>query len=106
MSDEEIKALATQAVEALKANPDAALIASLAAHVRWAQCEDRTAATAAARKAFADRFEKLVDPDDKLDPAERATRAENARKAHYRKLALKSAQVRRARRAAKAGGAA
>jgi hypothetical protein len=81
---------------------DSALIASLAAHVKWAKCEDRTAATAAARKAFADRFETLVDPDGALDPAERALRAENARKAHYRKLALKSAQVRRARK----GGAA
>lgn len=85
---------------------DRALIARLAAHVLWAQTEDRAAATAAARKAFADSFEKLVDPDGKLDPAERATRAAAAKKAHYARLALRSAQVRRAKSAARKAGAA
>jgi hypothetical protein len=75
---------------------DRALIARLAAHVKWAQCEDRTAATAIARKAFADRFELEVDPDGTLDPAERATRAASAKKAYFTRLALRSAQVRRA----------
>ncbi len=78
---------------------DAALVASIAAHVKWATCPDRHAATAAARQAFRDKFAELVDPDGVLDPAERAKRAENARKAHYKKLALKSAQVRRAKKA-------
>src|SRR5690606_34011712 len=87
---------------------DASQIARLAVHVRWAACEDRTAATAAARAAFAARFEREVDPEGKLPPAERARRAQLAKSAFYRRLALKSAQVRRARAAAKRseGGAA
>lgn len=78
---------------------DRVQIASLAAHIKWAGCEDRTAATAAARRAFNDRFEKQVDPDAKLPPAERARRAESARKAYFARLALKSAQTRRTRAA-------
>lgn len=86
---------------------DAIQIARLAAYIKWASCEDRTAATAAARKAFADRFEREVDPEGKLPPAERAKRAEAAKKAYFQRLALKSAQARRARAAKKkAGGAA
>jgi hypothetical protein len=80
---------------------DAAQIAKLAAHVRWAGCTDRTAATAAARQAFHDRWEKEVDPDGKLDPKERAKRAAHAKKAHYSRMALKSAQTRRAKSAAR-----
>ncbi|WFE44280.1 hypothetical protein [Verrucosispora sp. WMMD1129] len=77
-------------------------IAALAAHIKWAGCDDRAAATAAARSAFNERFEKQVDPDGKLPPAERAKRAESARKAYFARLALKSAQTRRARAARKA----
>lgn len=40
----------------------------------------------------------MVDPERQLAPAERAKRAQNARKEHYAKMALKSAQVRRARK--------
>jgi hypothetical protein len=75
---------------------DRALAARIAAHTRWATVEDRGAATAPARRAFLDRFERQVDPDGKLPPAERARRAENARKAHMTRMALKSAQARRA----------
>ena len=77
---------------------DPVLIAKLAAHERWSRCSDRAAATAAARKAFADRFERQVDPDGVLEPTERARRAQSARKAFFMRLALKSAQARRARR--------
>lgn len=42
-----------------------------------------------------EKFEYQVDPQRKLLPAERAKRAENARKAYYQRLALKSAQARR-----------
>lgn len=80
---------------------DRAMIARVAAYVKWASCEDRTAATAAARKAFADRFAQQVDPDGKLSPAERAKRAEAAKRAYFQRLALRSARVRRARAAAK-----
>lgn len=79
------------------------LIAQLAAHESWAKTPDRTARTAKARRALEDKFAREVDPDGLLSPAERAKRVENARKAYYARLALKSAQARRAR---KGGGAA
>lgn len=82
---------------------DSVLRAKIAAHVRWAHEPNRAAATRAARQAFADRFEREVDPDGVLDPAERARRADSARKAYFTRLALKSAQSRRAS-AGKAGG--
>jgi hypothetical protein len=53
--------------------------------------------TAAARAAFASKWEQDVDPLGELDPIERARRAEAARKAHYARMALRSAEVRRAR---------
>lgn len=74
------------------------LRASLAAHESWARTDDRTARTEPARRAFAEHFENLVDPDHKLDASERARRGENARKAHFQRMALKSAQARRLRR--------
>ncbi|WP_254190617.1 hypothetical protein [Nocardia noduli] len=49
------------------------------------------------------KFDRLVDPDGMLSPEERAYRAEQARKAYYMRLALKSAQVRRRRQARKGG---
>ena len=82
------------------------LIARIAVHESWARTTDRSARTAAARAAFADRFEKQVDPDGVLTPDERARRAEHARQAHMTRLALKSAQSRRARASARKGGAA
>lgn len=69
----------------------------IAANARWAATEDRSAATLKARRAFLDKFEQHVDPDGTLTPAERARRAESARKAHFQRLALKSAQARRRR---------
>jgi hypothetical protein len=54
--------------------------------------------TAAARAAFRSRFEREVDPDGVLPEAERLRRADMARKAHFARLALKSAQVRRKKR--------
>lgn len=70
----------------------------IAAHESWARSEDPSARTAPARKAALDRFEKQVDPDGVLTPSERAKRAEHARKAHFKRLALKSAKVRRQRK--------
>lgn len=67
----------------------------VAAHTSWALTPDRTARTAKARKASHDRFEREVDPEGVLSPAERAKRAENARKAYFSRLALRSAQSRR-----------
>ena len=73
----------------------AELLGRIGAHAKWANCDDRTAATAPARAAFLDRFEQQVDPDGALAPAERARRAESARKAYMLQLALKSAAARR-----------
>jgi hypothetical protein len=71
------------------------LRAQIAAHESWANTEDRTARTANARKAMLDKFERQVDPNNELSPAERAKRAEHLRKAHFKRLALKSARARR-----------
>ncbi|WP_431875926.1 hypothetical protein [Amycolatopsis sacchari] len=58
----------------------------MAAHVSWTNTRDRTARTAAGRKAAEDRFRKQVDPEGKLSPQERAMHAEFARKAYFLKL--------------------
>ncbi len=71
-----------------------ALIARIAAHHSWAKTADPTARTAPARRALLDRFERQVDPDGVLPPAERARRAEHARKAYFTRLALRSAHAR------------
>jgi len=41
------------------------------------------------------RFDRIVDPTGQLAPAERARRAENAKRAYFIELALKSARARR-----------
>jgi hypothetical protein len=64
----------------------------------WSRTPDRTARTENGRKAFRDKFEDLVDPDKVLTDAERAWRAERARLAHFKRMALKSAEVRRRRK--------
>lgn len=51
--------------------------------------------TANARAAFLDRFEREVDPDGVLDPAERARGAAHAKSAYFINLAIKSASARR-----------
>ncbi len=53
--------------------------------------------TAAARAAALARFERQVDPDEKLLPAERAKRAEYARRAYFGRLAIASAKKRKSR---------
>jgi hypothetical protein len=74
---------------------------SIGAHVQWSQETDRTARTAGARAAFLERFERQVDPEGKLPADVRAKMAENAKKAYFLRLALKSSRA----RAAKKGGA-
>lgn len=68
------------------------LAASIAAHESWAATPDRSARTAPARRALEQKFLDAVDGDPK--------RAEHLRKAHYQRLALKSAQSRRRAREA------
>jgi hypothetical protein len=60
---------------------------------------DRVARTEPGRKGFLARFEREVDPDGVLPEAERARRAEHARRAYMQKLALASAATRRSARA-------
>lgn len=80
--------------------------ASIAALARWKNEANPSAATAAARAAFMEKFADEVDPDRTLDPAERARRAERARKEHFTRLALKSARARAAKKATTAEDAA
>ena len=54
--------------------------------------------TRAAREGFMRKFEREVDPDGVLEPAERLRRAELARKAYMTRLAYQSAQKRSRRR--------
>lgn len=67
----------------------------IGAHESWARTEDRTARTAPGTKAFLARFERQVDPDGVLSPAERERRAEHARKAYFARLGQKSGRARR-----------
>ena len=60
---------------------------------------DSRAITAEARATFMARFEVEVDPDGVLTPEERRRRADHARQAYFTRLALKSAQTRRRKRA-------
>jgi hypothetical protein len=72
------------------------LRARLAAHSLHAKVDSR-AHTEPARRAFADSFEKQVDPGGVLPLEERLRRAEHARKAYFTRLAFKSVRARRER---------
>jgi hypothetical protein len=73
------------------------LIGRLGAYTMLSR-HDPCEVTKAARAAFVSKFERDVDPDGVLPIEERLRRAEMARKAHYTRLALASAQARRKRR--------
>lgn len=68
------------------------LQASIAAHTSWAETPDRAARTANARAALDQKFLDAAGGDP--------VRADHLRKAHYARLALKSAQSRRRAREA------
>lgn len=55
--------------------------------------------SAPGRRAAWDRFEKQVDPEGALEPAERARRAEMARREHFARMGLASAKSRRRKKA-------
>ena len=80
-----------------KGHPDGSLISSLANEIKWAGVDDRTAATQPARDAMRDKF--LREARERfgadLAPDDLARRAEHLRRAHFKRLALKSAQARR-----------
>lgn len=71
-----------------------ALVARIAACERWAHVDDRVSATAKARQAFMDRFEREADPEGTLQPDERARRGALLKRAHFARLALKSGRKR------------
>jgi hypothetical protein len=73
------------------------LSARVAANERWSRLstEERRAATARARAARMDRYEREVDPDGQLDPAERQILADNAMRAAMSRMALAAAKKRR-----------
>lgn len=70
------------------------LRARLAAHTLHAKVDSR-AHTAPGRQAFLARFDKEVNPTGNLSQEERARRAEQAKKAYFVGLALRSAIARR-----------
>lgn len=70
------------------------LRARLAAHSLHAKVDSQKH-TEPARLAFMNRFENQVDPERALSEAERRRRADQARKAYFTQLALKSVQARR-----------
>ncbi len=81
-----------------KASPsERSLHARLAAHTLHARVTDPAAHTAPARAAFMSRWEREVDPEGVLTPEDRARRAEHAKQAYFLRLALRSAQARRAK---------
>jgi hypothetical protein len=67
----------------------------IGAFSKWARTEDRTLATAPARRAFLRRFEIEVDPDGRLSSEERAKRADFAMRAHMARLSQRGIQARR-----------
>lgn len=68
------------------------LRSSIAAHESWANTTDRPARTAAARRGLEAKFLEQAGGDPQ--------RAEHLRRAHYQRMALKSAQARRKAREA------
>jgi hypothetical protein len=62
-----------------------------------------TAMTAPARRGFWRRFEREVDPDDRLTPSERTKRASQLLRAHMLRLAKSSAEARASRKGASSG---
>lgn len=72
--------------------------ASIAALTRWSR-EDPTESAIRGQRGLQDRFEREVDPDGVLTPAERARRAECARKAHMLRLSKAGVAARQARAA-------
>ena len=71
------------------------MAAAIAAHSSWAATADPVARTAPARAALVAKFEQQVDPEGLLDPVERSRRAGHARRAHYLRMQLRSAESRR-----------
>lgn len=85
MGGQEVRSPAERSVQAR--------VAAFAMHSQ----HDTRETTAAARTAFRSSFERKVDPNGILEPAERRRRAEAARKSHYAKMTAASLASRRIR---------
>ena len=70
----------------------------IAAEISWARTYDRSARTRPAREAFLKRFEREVDPDNRLPADERRRRAEHAKRAYMLRLAQRAVIARRLRK--------
>jgi hypothetical protein len=81
-------------------SPNARILRSRKGGYTRAAMYDGREVTKNARTAFKESFAQQVDPDGVLPPAERARRAEAARRAYYSGIALKSA-IARSKRATK-----
>jgi hypothetical protein len=75
------------------------LRAQIAANTRWAK-EDPAANAARGQAGLIARFEREVDPEGVLAPAERQRRAEALRRAHMGRMALAAAKARRTKQGA------
>jgi hypothetical protein len=81
-------------------SPQVSAASALARH-RWHNTPDRTAATEPGRSANIARYADQEDPEHLLPPGERL---ERGKRAFYEALGRRSGEVRRARKAAAAGG--
>jgi len=79
-----------------------ARLAAWAMHAR----NDASETTRNARTSFLARFERQVDPDGLLTPAERQRRAMHARRLYFARLSRAGVKARRAHRAREGGDAA
>lgn len=80
---------------------DRSLIGRIAINKRWWNTPpaERTKVTAPGRAAFEARFAKQVDPNNELEPDERAKLIANARAEYFSRLALQASKARRAKAA-------
>jgi len=78
-----------------------ALIGRIGAHRKWANTDDRSAATAPARAALRDRFiREARERYGDLPERELAIRADHVRQEYYTRLAYLSAESRRRKKVA------
>lgn len=75
-------------------NHDRSIIARIGAHTLHSKYDSREI-TRNARKEFMNRFEREVDPDERLSEGERKRRADQAKTAYFTRLGRASGKARR-----------
>ena len=86
---------------------DFALYGSIGGNESWSRTKDRSARTAPARAVSPpsdEYWENRVDPSREMSHPDRRKAAQNAKRAYFQRLALKSAKARRARKQARGNG--